>query len=91
MLLTQVVALFSRLGYSPVMEKSRKAPRFGVYLSDEEARWLNETRGKFLLRYGEDLTVTSIVRAAIQQLRALDEPNLFRILEPHRGRRRGGE
>jgi len=74
----------------PAMEKGRQAAgiRFGVYLSQDEARWLRETRGRFLLKYDQDVTVTSIVRAGIEHLRELDEPALLKALEAHRGRRR---
>jgi len=74
----------------PFMGK-RKGPqtsRFGVYLSEDENRWLNETRGKFLIKYGVDITTTGIVRAAIGQLRELDETRLLKLLERHSGRRR---
>jgi hypothetical protein len=73
------------------MEKRKTAatPRFGVYLSQDEAKWLNETRGKFLLKYGLDITATGIIRAGIGQLRELKETELLKLLERHRGRRRG--
>jgi hypothetical protein len=74
----------------PAMGKGKGSmtPRFGVYLNPDESRWLNETRGKFLLKYGMDITVTSIVRAGISQLRELDDSNLLKLLESHKGRRR---
>jgi hypothetical protein len=68
--------------------KAVASPRFGVYLSEEETRWLNQTRGRFLLKFGADITTTSIVRAAIGQLRLLDEAKLLKLLEGHPGRRR---
>lgn len=74
----------------PIMEKREQVAgvRFGVYLSQDEARWLNETRGRFLLKYGEDVSTTSIVRAGIEHLRGLDEGELTNLLKQHRGRRR---
>jgi len=68
--------------------KATASPRFGVYLSEEENRWLNETRGKFLLKYGTDITTTGIVRAAIAQLRGMDETRLLKLLASYSGRRR---
>ena len=69
--------------------KNSATPRFGVYLNEDETRWLNETRGKFLLRHGVDITATGIVRAGIGQLREMDEAKLLKLLERHSGRRRG--
>jgi hypothetical protein len=71
------------------MEKRKAAatPRFGVYLSQDEVKWLNQIRGKFMMRNGLDITTTSIVRAGIGQLRELDEAKLLKVLERHRGRR----
>ncbi len=72
------------------MEK-RKAPptgRFGVYLDSDEVSWLRQTRGLFLLKTGQELSTTAIVRAGIEQLKAMDEAKLLRVLERHTGRRR---
>jgi hypothetical protein len=68
--------------------KATGSPRFGVYLNDDENRWLNETRGRFLLKYGTDITTTGIVRAALAQLRKMDEAALLKLLQQHSGRRR---
>ncbi len=74
----------------PTMEKRKMPPtaRFGVYLNPDEDRWLRQTRGKFLLKTGKDLTTTAIVRAGIEQLRAMDQQKLMKVLERHIGRRR---
>lgn len=69
--------------------KAAATPRFGVYLNQDESRWLNETRGKFLLKNGLDISATAIVRAGIAQLREMDEAKLLKLLERHSGRRRG--
>jgi hypothetical protein len=62
--------------------------RFGVYLDENALQWLHQTRGKFLLLYGQDITTTNIVRAGIEQLREMDETRLLKLLESYRGRRR---
>jgi len=73
------------------MEKRKPPapPRFGVYLSHDEDHWLRQTRGRFLLKNGRELSTTAIVRAGIEQLRAMDEGKLMKVLERHIGRRRG--
>ncbi len=68
--------------------KTATTGRFGAYLSEDETRWLNETRGKFLLKFGLDISATAIIRAGILQLRELDEAKLLKLLERHHGRRR---
>ena len=68
-----------------------KAPawiRYSIYLDKEEAKWVRETRAKYLLKSGGDLSTTSIIRAGIDQLRSLDESRLIKLLDRHRGRRR---
>ena len=76
----------------PTMGKAEStgSPRFGVYLNQDENKWLNETRGRFLIKHGTDITTTGIVRAAISQLRGMDEARLMKLLEQYTGRRRTG-
>jgi hypothetical protein len=65
------------------------APRFGVYLDEDEVRWLNEIRAQYLTTFGRDITTTNIIRLAIANLQLLDDKELLKLLEsqPHRRRR----
>ena len=64
-----------------------RSTRFGAYLEPEQVRWINETRGRFLLETGREVRTTNVIRAAIDQLRKLEWSELEALYEGYVSRR----